>query len=156
MAKIITDSIIRGIKGKICSHDDTFLATRNKSKTIYTSRICNPSEADPTDRQLAVQNNFRLRTQAVSKWLEANRPSSTQPQGSEEYQKAQAAYAKSSIDGFFAYCNKVLIANGTIKVDGLVDPATLAPTTGTKPGAGTGTQTPSNPGTDRDGNDYEP
>lgn len=120
MARIQTNSLITGISGKLCKHDDVFMMTNGQTGRIYTGRICNPFEGEASEKQMQVRNRFTLRAHAVKAWMEENKPTTSQPKGTEAYRAAYSAYkAQHKYGNFFAYCNAVLIANGTIQVEGI-------------------------------------
>ena len=56
MAKVTPMILLDGLSGKVCGHSNTYFAQRNG--TIYTGTICNPYKGEPTEKQLAVRQNF--------------------------------------------------------------------------------------------------
>ena len=55
MASINPISTIKSMSGKVCEHSDMYFRTNLKT---VTGKICNPSEAEPTEAQLKVQTRF--------------------------------------------------------------------------------------------------
>ena len=92
MAHIKPIEIIASMSGKVCQHGDTYFATNKQTGRVYTGKLCNPSTAEPTAKQIQVRENFKRRAQNTSAWLEANKPNATRPKGTDLYQKALAAY----------------------------------------------------------------
>lgn len=65
MSKIKPIAIVESMSGKICQHSDMYFRTNRQTGKVYTGKICNPSEADPTEAQVKVQNRFTKLTNAA-------------------------------------------------------------------------------------------
>ena len=63
MAKLKPMILIERLSGKVCGHSNTYFAERNG--TQYTGTICNPYEGEPTEKQLAVRENFTAAIEAI-------------------------------------------------------------------------------------------
>ncbi len=120
MAKIKPIEIIASMSGKVCQHGDTYFATNKQTGRVHTGKICNPSTAEPTAKQIQVRENFKRRAQNTSAWMEANKPSATNgTKGTDLYQKALAAYkAQHQIGSFFGYIASVISADGKVTIGG--------------------------------------
>ena len=58
MAKIRPIATIQSMSGKVCEHSDMYFRTNKQTLKTVTGKICNPSEAEPTEAQLKVQTRF--------------------------------------------------------------------------------------------------
>ena len=63
MAKIKPMELLSRLSGKVCGHSNTYFAERNG--TQYTGTICNPYKGEPTEKQLAVRENFSAAIEAI-------------------------------------------------------------------------------------------
>ena len=119
MAKIKPIEIIASMSGKVCQHGDTYFATNKQTGRVYTGKLCNPSTAEPTAKQLQVRENFKRRAQNTSAWLEANKPNASRPKGTDLYQKALAAYkAQHQIGSLFGYIASIISTDGKVTIGG--------------------------------------
>ena len=57
MSKFKPMELIARMSGKVCGHSNVYFAVRNG--TQYTGTICNPYTGKPTEKQLAVRQNFQ-------------------------------------------------------------------------------------------------
>lgn len=119
MAKIKPIELIASMSGKVCQHGDTYFATNKQTGRVYTGKLCNPSTAEPTAKQIQVRENFKRRAQNTSAWLEANKPNSSRPKGTDLYQKALSAYkAQHQIGSFFGYIASIISTDGKVTIGG--------------------------------------
>ena len=119
MAKITPVSIVQGISGKICHHDDTYFATNKQTGSVYAIKICNPSVAEPTAKQIAQRKAFGEKTKIAAAWLKANRPTEGKPKGSEAYQNMLASYKmQHKIGNIGAYVRAHIDASGKVTFGG--------------------------------------
>ena len=119
MAHIKPIEIIASMSGKVCQHGDTYFATNKQTGRVYTGKLCNPSTAEPTAKQLQVRENFKRRAQNTSAWLETNKPNASRPKGTDLYQKALAAYkAQHQIGSFFGYIASIISTDGKVTIGG--------------------------------------
>lgn len=51
MSKVKPMILVDRLRGKVCSHSNTYFAERYG--TQYTGTICNPYTGEPTDKQIA-------------------------------------------------------------------------------------------------------
>lgn len=150
MAKIVPIEIIASMSGKVCNHSDMYFSTNKQTGKVHTGKICNPSTAEPTAKQLAVRQKFAERRQVTSVWMEANKPTDVRPKGTDLYQKALASYkSQHEIGSFFGYIAS-LVKDGKVTFGGksYVDPNANANTSGSGngntggSGSGSGGTTP--------------
>ena len=64
MALIKPMQLLAELRGKICSHSNTYFAVRYG--TQYTGTICNPYTGEPTEKQLAIRNKFAETIEALN------------------------------------------------------------------------------------------
>ena len=113
MASINPIELVEGMSGKICQHSNYYFSTNRQNGHIYTGKICFPSSKAPTERQIAMRQQFAQLVAQLKEWLQTNKPSETQPKGSALYQTTLAAYHQQhKIGRFNAYVIKhVLMPN---------------------------------------------
>ena len=58
MAKIKPIDTVKSMSGKVCEHSDIYFRSNKQTDKVVTGKICNPSEAEPSEAQLRVQNRF--------------------------------------------------------------------------------------------------
>ena len=58
MAKIKPIDTVKSMSGKVCEHSDIYFRTNKQTDKVVTGKLCNPSEAEPTEAQLKVQTRF--------------------------------------------------------------------------------------------------
>ncbi len=110
--------LIASMSGKVCSHSDTYFVTNRQTGRVHTGRICYPSDQAPTDAQIEARTRFSQRAHRTSVWLASNKPSSTQPMGTDLYVKALAAFrGQKKIGSFFGYIASRIKEDGTISFD---------------------------------------
>ena len=120
MAKITPISIVQGISGKVCQHDDTYFATNKQTGKVYAAKLCNPSTAEPSAKQLANRKAFGEKTQIAAAWLKANRPTESTPKGSEAYQlMLQGFKAQHKVGNISAYVRQHIDKDGKVTFGGL-------------------------------------
>lgn len=121
MAKITPNSLISSISGAVCKHDGVYFATNKQTGKVYAVQVCNPSEQEPTAKQLAARESFKNRMKAASAWLKAN------PKGSDAYKEVEAAYkAQHKIGNITAYIAKYVV-NASSTPEGGTTPDPDAP-----------------------------
>ena len=70
MAKIRPIATIQSMSGKVCEHSDMYFRTNKQTSKVVTGKVCNPSEAEPTEAQLKVQTRFAKLADAARTILE--------------------------------------------------------------------------------------
>jgi len=150
MVKIIPNALIESMSGKVCGHSDEYFATNKQTGETYAAKLCNPSDKPATTAQRTHRTSFAQQSQRVSEWLASNKPSSTNPNGTADYQKALKAYkSQHKIGNFFAFLYKVLTSTGTIDLTRLQQATAVSGGTGT--GSGTGGSGTGSGGTQQQG-----
>ena len=146
--KVISIEIIKGLSGKVCQHSDTSVVYNSVSGKMHTCKYCNPRTAPATEKQLAQQQKFKAQSLAITAWLNANKPSASNPLGTEAYRHAQALRKSMQFSNvrqvLFKYLDK-----DTNEIN-LPGSATSGSGSATNPGGGTGT----NPGGGTTGGDH--
>ncbi len=124
MAKIKPIELIASMSGKVCQHGDTYFVTNRQTGRVHTGRICNPSNLPPTESQSEVREKFAQRARNTSAWIMSNKPSGSQPKGSELYQKALEAYkAQHKIGSFFGYIASLIQDDGSVTIGNMTSGA---------------------------------
>lgn len=117
MAKIKPIETIASMSGKVCSHSKIYFATNKQTGNVTTGKICYQSDKEPSAAQIAVRQAFAARAKAVSIWLKNNKPSSTEPNGTADYQKLLASFkSQHRVGNLISYANKALFDNGTLDI----------------------------------------
>lgn len=108
MARIETNSLVQGISGKVCAHDDVYFRTNKRTGKVVAVRLCNPSTKESTAKQKAQQEKFRQQSQTTSQWFSQNLP------GSQAYEDAyQDFLAQKRYATFMTYMRARLTRQGT-------------------------------------------
>lgn len=58
MSKIKPIAIVESMSGKVCQHSDMYFRTNRQTSEVSTGKLCNPSDAEPTEAQIKVQTRF--------------------------------------------------------------------------------------------------
>lgn len=100
MSRIRPIAIIQSMSGKVCEHSDMYFRTNKQTQKVCTGKICNPSDAAPTEAQVRVMNRFAKVAAAVDQLL-------NEPSEREKWNKAYVAQHKyGSLKGYvFAKIN---------------------------------------------------
>ena len=101
MSKIKPIAIIESMSGKVCEHSDMYFRTNKQTGKVYTGKLCNPSEAAPSEAQERVKTRFTKIVAAVMELL-------SDPVEHAKWQKAYLAQRKiGSLNGYvFAKINR--------------------------------------------------
>ena len=120
MAKVTTTSLISGLSGKVCQHDNTYFVTNRQTGQVHTAKICHPRNDEPSEAQVAVRERFVRRSQNTSAWIRDNGPSTLHPKGTEIYQKAMTAFrAQRKIGSFFGFIASRIQEDGSVTIGGM-------------------------------------
>jgi hypothetical protein len=120
MAKVTTTSLIAGLSGKVCQHDDTYFVTNRQTGRVHTGRICHPSEVRPSEAQISQREKFAQRCANTNQWIKSNCPSVVHPKGTEIYQKALKAYkAQHKIGTFYGFIANRIKEDGSVTIGGM-------------------------------------
>lgn len=100
MSRIKPIAIIESMSGKVCEHSDMYFRTNKQTGKVYTGKLCNPSDAAPSEAQKRVKSRFAKITAAVMELL-------SDPAEHAKWQKAYLAQRKiGSLHGYvFAKIN---------------------------------------------------
>ena len=111
MSRIKPIAIIQSMSGKVCEHSDMYFRTNKQTQKVYTGKICNPSESDPSEAQVRVMNRFAKISAAVDQLL-------SEPTERDKWQKSYLAQHKhGSLKGYvFAKINSQYDEDGEKKV----------------------------------------
>ena len=69
MSKIKPIAIIESMSGKVCEHSDMYFRTNKQTGKVYTGKLCNPSDAAPSEAQNRVKTRFAKISAAVMELL---------------------------------------------------------------------------------------
>lgn len=53
--------VFEALQGKVCQHSDMYVRMNKRTGKMYTGKLCNPSEAEPTADQIAARQLFKQR-----------------------------------------------------------------------------------------------
>ena len=124
MAKVTTTSLIAGLSGKVCQHDDTYFVTNRQTGRVHTGRVCHPSTAAPSAAQEEQRLKFAQRCANTNQWIAGNKPSVTHPKGSEIYQKAMSAFkAQHKIGTFYGFIANRIKEDGSVTIGSMTSGA---------------------------------
>ena len=119
MAKITPISIVQGISGKVCQHDDTYFATNKQTGKVYAAKLCNPSTAEPSAKQLAIRKTFGEHAKIAAAWIKANKPTESNPKGTEAYQLMLQGYkAQHKVGNITGYVRQHIDKDGKVTFGG--------------------------------------
>lgn len=69
MSKIRPIAIVQSMSGKVCEHSDMYFRTNKQTQQVCTGKICHPSDAEPNEAQLRIQERFAKISAAVDELL---------------------------------------------------------------------------------------
>ncbi|MCR5361216.1 MAG: hypothetical protein K6E73_04315 [Bacteroidales bacterium] len=114
MARITPIAVISRMSGKVSSDSDMYFATNKQTGRVYTAKI-GESNSTPSEAQMMQRNKFAAKSQLVSEWFAANKPSDTAPNGTDEYQRIATAFkAQHSCGSIRAYVFARMADDGTL------------------------------------------
>ena len=58
MAKIKPIETVKSMSGKVCEHSEIYFRTNKQTGKTVTGKLCNPSDAEPTEAQVKAQTRF--------------------------------------------------------------------------------------------------
>lgn len=145
MAKIQPSDLFTSISGKLCSKEGTYIALNKQTGKMYSAVHHHYSDSN-TEAQQAVKAAFASRAKFANKWWKANKPSTENPKGSDNYQLVMKAYkAQHKIGNPLSYLRSLVtddlkVKLGDLDITGEIKADAPSSGTGSKP---SGTQTPS-------------
>lgn len=143
MAKVQTSDLFTSVSGKLCSKEGTYIALNKQTGKMYSAvhhHYSNPN----TEAQQAVKAAFASRAKFATKWWKANKPSTGNPKGSDNYQLVMKAYkAQRKIGNSFSYLRSLVtddlkVKLGDLDITGEITPDAGADAGTTEGGGGTG------------------
>lgn len=132
MARIVPSALIQSMSGKVCGHSDTYFVTNPQTGRVHTARVCNEPQQPNSEAQLAARSAFAQRAVLVKQWFAANKPSATNPNGTQAYIEARARFkAQHKVGMFTGYVSKHIAeltdttpSQGSTPSDGTTNPGT--------------------------------
>ena len=65
MAKIKPMALIESMSKKVCMHSDVYFRTNRQTGDVYTGKLCNPSDKEPSAAQTKAKTRFAKAVAAV-------------------------------------------------------------------------------------------
>ena len=145
MAKVQPSDLFTSISGKLCSKEGTYIALNKQTGKMY-SAVRHVTTYSNTEAQQEVKKAFVSRSKLGTAWWNANKPSETNPKGTDNYQLVMKAYkSQHKIGNPLNYLRSLVTEDlkvklGDIDITGEIKVDAPSSGAGSKPG---GTQTPS-------------
>ena len=145
MAKVQPSDLFTSVSGKLCSKEGTYISLNRQTGKMYSAVRHNYTNPN-TEAQQVVKAAFASRAKLGTAWWNANKPSETNPKGTDSYQLVMKAYkAQHKIGNPFNYLrslvtNDLKVKLGDLDITGEIHVDAPSSGSGSKPG---GTQTPS-------------
>lgn len=95
MAKVTFSTDIQSISGKLCSKEGVVYSVNRRTGKTYRSDRHVYNDAN-TEAQQSVRASFAQKAKFAAAWWRQNRPSGSQPDGSEAYRAVMAVYKRQS------------------------------------------------------------
>ena len=71
MAKIKPMALVESMSRKVCEHSNVYFRTNKQTGAVYSGKLCNPYEGEPSTDQVANRNRFGKVSKAVKARLAA-------------------------------------------------------------------------------------
>ena len=145
MAKIQPSDLFTSISGKLCSKEGTYIALNKQTGKMY-SAVRHVNTYSNTEAQQAVRTAFVSRSKLGTAWWMANKPSETNPKGTDNYRLVMKAYkSQHKIGNPLSYLRSLVtddlkVKLGDLDITGEIKVDAPSSGTGSKP---SGSQTPS-------------
>ena len=91
MAKVQPSDLFTSVSGKLCSKEGTYISLNRQTGKMYSAVRHNYTNPN-TEAQQAVKAAFASRAKLGTAWWNANKPSDTNPKGTDNYQLVMKAY----------------------------------------------------------------
>jgi len=137
MAKVRFATDIQSISGKLCKKEGVIYSVNQRTGRTYRSDRHGYTDKNSEEQQ-AVRSVFKTRSQKAKEWWQTNKPSTSQKDGSADYQKLMKLY-KSQVE----IGNPYSFLRTFVQDDGTVTIGTRRTKSGTTP-------TPTTPDLDED------
>lgn len=95
MAKVVFSTDIQSISGKLCSKEGVVYSVNKRTGKTYRSDRHVHVDVN-SELQQSVRSSFTKKSKFAAAWWRQNRPSGSQPDGSETYRTVMAAYKRQS------------------------------------------------------------
>lgn len=154
MAKVNFTSDVLSISGKLCSKEGVIYSVNKQTGKTYRSDRHDYHDAN-TEAQQSVRKLFATKGNFSAAWWKVNKPSTSQPKGSDSYKLVMKAYrSQHKIGNSYSYLRSLVtddlkVMLGDLDITGSVTPDAGA---GVKPGT-SGSGTTGSGTTDGDGGD---
>lgn len=141
MAKVNFAPDIESISGKLCSKSGVIYSVNKQTGNTYRSERHEHTDAN-TEAQQQVRTAFVTRAKLAAAWWNANKPSSKQPKGSDNYQLVIKAYkSQHKIGNPFGYLRTLVgddmkVRLGDLDITGNVKTPASAGSGSTSAGSG--------------------
>ena len=157
MAKVQPSDLFTSISGKLCSKEGTYISLNKQTGKMFSAVRHNNTNPN-TEKQQAVRKTFVSQAKFAAAWWKANRPSTSQPRGSDSYQLVMKAYkAQRKIGNPYNYLRSLVTDDMKVRLGDLdITGSVSAPSVGGGSSACSGTTGSGTPGggtTDGDGGD---
>lgn len=149
MAKVTFTSDIQSISGKLCKKEGIVYSVNKQTGVTHRSDRHSYNDAN-TEAQKAIRTTFATRAHLAAKWWNANKPSESNPKGSDSYKLVLKAYkAQHKIGNPYSYLRTLVTEDlkvklGDLDITGEIKADAPSSGTGSKPGGsqttGGGTQ----------------
>ncbi|MBP5345252.1 MAG: hypothetical protein J6Y99_03465 [Bacteroidales bacterium] len=115
MAQVNPNATIYSMSGKVNQMSNIYYRTNKQTGKVFTGTLLRKVTASNAN-QLALQEKFIQRNALVNDWMAANKPSVSQPKGSELYQAVLRAYkSQHKIGTFRGYVSHRIDEEGNVK-----------------------------------------
>ena len=130
------------MSGKWCKKQSGYVAFNKKTGKMYHANYHKRKDPNTEDQQ-AIREAFTAKSRAASTWWAANKPSSTNTEGTALYQQfAQMYDAQIEIGNRYSFCRSLINSDNKIVIKGVAYDATAtSPSTsggGNEGGGGSG------------------
>lgn len=95
MAKVVFSTDIQSISGKLCSKEGVIYSVNKRTGKTYRSDRHAHVDVN-SELQQSVRSSFTKKSKFAAAWWRQNRPSGSQPDGSEAYRAVMAVYKRQS------------------------------------------------------------
>lgn len=65
MSEIKPMALIESMRKKVCQHSDVYFRVNKQTGKVTTGKLCNPSDAEPSENQIKAKNRFKKVQAAV-------------------------------------------------------------------------------------------
>lgn len=139
MAKVTLSPLFESASGKLCKHDNQYVACNKHTGKMYVAES-HPGEQPNSEKQQAVRATFTSKSAAASAWWNANKPTDSNPTGTADYQLLMKKYkAQKSYGNPYNYLRSLVQDDLTIKIGTTTSAAPVTPGSGgTSSGGGGG------------------